>query len=49
MRYSTMNIIMAVLSGLCLYKIITIDNMSRLPENMDTDMHMDSLPYIYTD
>lgn len=47
MKSKLLNIAMALLSGFFLYKIISIDNMSRLPQNIDTDMFMDSLPYIY--
>ena len=31
----------------CLYGIVRIDNFSRLPENINTDYFMNSLPYIY--
>lgn len=47
MKSKLLNIAMTLFAGFFLYKIISIDNMSRLPKNVETDMYMDSLLYIY--
>lgn len=41
------NLVSSILSGFAIYKIIQIDNMSRMAEHIDTDYHMRSLPFLY--
>ena len=41
------NLIASIISAYSIYMIIKIDNLSRLSENINTDYHMRSLPYLY--
>lgn len=41
------NIFISLVTLISFFMIIKIDNESRLPINIYTDYHMNSLPYIY--
>lgn len=41
------NIFISLVTLISFFMIIKIDNESRLPINIGTDYHMNSLPYIY--
>lgn len=41
------NLVMSIIASTAFFSIIKIDNESRLPENIYTDYHMNSLPFIY--
>ena len=41
------NIAISVITLFSFFMTIKIDNDSRLPQNINTDYHMNSLPYIY--
>lgn len=41
------NIVISLITLISFFMIIKIDNESRLPININTDYHMNSLPYIY--
>lgn len=41
------NLVVATLISVAFYFMIKIDNESRLPQNIDTDYFMKSLPWIY--
>lgn len=41
------NIALSVITLFSFFITIKIDNDSRLPQNINTDYHMNSLPYIY--
>ena len=41
------NIIMSIIVFISFVATIKIDNASRLPQNINTDYYMNSLPYIY--
>lgn len=41
------NIIMSIITLISFWMTIKIDNDSRLPQNINTDYYMNSLPYIY--
>lgn len=41
------NIVISLVTLISFFMIIKIDNESRLPININTDYHMNSLPYIY--
>ncbi|WP_297633159.1 hypothetical protein [uncultured Clostridium sp.] len=41
------NIILSVITTICFFYIIKIDNESRLLQNINSDYHMNSLPFIY--
>lgn len=41
------NIAISVIALISFFMTMKIDNVSRLPQNINTDYHMNSLPYIY--
>ncbi|GAA0070806.1 hypothetical protein UT300003_23300 [Clostridium sardiniense] len=41
------NIIMSIITLISFWMTIKVDNNSRLPQNINTDYYMNSLPYIY--
>ena len=41
------NIIVSAIISFSFFVTIKLDNNSRLPENVNTDYYMNSLPYIY--
>lgn len=41
------NIAISVITLFSFFMTIKIDNDSRLPQNINTDYHMNSFPYIY--
>lgn len=46
-KLEVLNIASILLLSFSFFKMIKIDNDSRLPENVNTDYYMNSLPYIY--
>lgn len=41
------NIILSLIATISFFQVIRLDNEARLPENINTDYYMNSLPYIY--
>lgn len=46
-KLEAVNIISLVTLSISVFYMIKIDNHSRLPENINTDYYMASLPFIY--